>query len=133
MLTQREITVPLDDTVQRRRVFRFYSAAIVIFFQKTQHFSFNEHAQCYIYISIRATAYLTLYKLYDGGADRTESRQTFIVLVYFLFIFRLFFLSLSFPTIDTFLMVNQLVLHSDSTLGTFGRKSIVPSARVPRA
>ena len=133
MLTQREITVPLDDTVQRRRVFRFYSAAIVIFFRKTKHFGFNEHAQCYIDISIRTTAYLTLYKLYDRGADRTESQQTLLYSSTSFSFFRFFFLSLSFPTIDKFLMVNQLVLHSYSTLGTFGRKSIVPSARVPRA
>lgn len=105
MLTQREITVPLDDTVQLRRVFRCYSAAIVkaafddffFFFRKTKHFGFNEHAQSYVYISIGATAYLTLNKLYDGGADRTESRRTFIVLDYSLFIFRPFFPSLSFP------------------------------------
>lgn len=36
-------------------------------------------------------------------------------------------------TINIFLTVNQVVRHSDSTLGTFGRKSIVPSACVPRA
>ncbi len=65
MLTQREITMSVENTVQRRRPLQFYShdtAAITKgflddSFGKTKHFGYTKHANSYIYSSIRATVY----------------------------------------------------------------------------
>lgn len=100
---------------------------------KTKHFVYTKHAHCYIHSSIRATVYWTLYKWCDGGADQTKILQTFALYCTQLLSFNSSSFLFIVPNVYTFLTLNQLVLHSDSTLGTFGRKSIVPSARVPRA